>query len=231
MNWTYPYGTKLTVSDGNCCRNFEIGISGYQPHHGDLIFRYWDATTDTWKPWQKVVLKDQNNLVDLRGSLITPNPVNGNANVNFSWYNNVARIRIGGTGEGAKNGLDIQTVGDLSLLRILHSGNVGIGTATPDAKLAVNGDIHTREVKVDLDGAVAPDYVFRENYDLRPLEEVQHYIQQHGHLPNIPSAKEMEENGLLLKEMNLKLLEKIEELTLYILQQEERIKALEKSNE
>ncbi len=119
--------------------------------------------------------------------------------------------------------------------RIVHSqgnqfinGNLGIGTTTPDAKLTVNGDIHTREVRVDLDGAVAPDYVFHENYDLRSLEEVQDYIKQQGHLPNIPSAKEMEKNGLLLKEMNLKLLEKIEELTLYILQQEQRNKNQEK---
>ena len=116
-------------------------------------------------------------------------------------------------------------------------GRVGIGTTTPDAKLTVKGDIHAQEVKVDLNGAVAPDYVFKEDYDLRSLQEVQDHIKEHGHLPNIPSAQEMEANGIDLGQMNLKLLEKIEELILYTLEQEERmknqeqrIKALEKQN-
>ncbi|UGU18124.1 tail fiber protein [Sinomicrobium kalidii] len=104
-----------------------------------------------------------------------------------------------------------------------NAGNVGIGTTSPDAKLTVKGKIHTQEVKVDLAGAVAPDYVFKEGYDLRSLEEVQAHIKEKGHLPNIPSAGEMEEEGINLKEMNLKLLEKVEELTLYTIQQEEKL--------
>ncbi|UGU18117.1 tail fiber protein [Sinomicrobium kalidii] len=103
----------------------------------------------------------------------------------------------------------------------VFSGKVGIGTDLPDAKLTVNGDIHTKEVKVDLNGAVAPDYVFKEGYELRSLEEVQAHIKEKGHLPGIPSAKEMEEEGINLKEMNLKLLEKVEELTLYIFELKE----------
>ncbi|MCX2680630.1 tail fiber protein [Galbibacter sp. EGI 63066] len=99
------------------------------------------------------------------------------------------------------------------------NGKVGIGTLNPDSELAVKGNIHAREVKVDLNGAVAPDYVFKEDYELKTLEEVQMFIQSEGHLPNIPSAKEMEEEGIHLKEMNLKLLEKIEELTLYAIEQ------------
>ena len=112
-------------------------------------------------------------------------------------------------------------------MRLTNSGDLGIGTTTPDAKLTVKGDIHAQEVKVDLDGAVAPDYVFYEDYNLRPLKEVQEYIHENGHLPNIPSAKEMEERGLLLKEMNLKLLEKIEELTLYVIELEKKNKKYE----
>ncbi len=106
-------------------------------------------------------------------------------------------------------------------------GNVGIGTASPDSKLTVKGNIHAQEVKVDLNGAVAPDYVFDVNYKLLTLQEVQEFINKNGHLPNIPSAKDMNEEGVKLKEMNLKLLEKIEELTLYVLKQEKRIKILE----
>ena len=111
-----------------------------------------------------------------------------------------------------------------------YTGNIGIGTSSPDAKLAVKGNIHTNEVKVDLLGAVAPDYVFYKDYDLKSLTEVENYITEKGHLPNIPSGKEMETNGLYLKEMNLKLLEKIEELMLYTINQEKRIKHLEDAN-
>ncbi|MEP5338787.1 MAG: hypothetical protein ABJL44_19115 [Algibacter sp.] len=113
-------------------------------------------------------------------------------------------------------------------LSLLPNGDVGIGTTNPDAKLAVKGDIHTQEVKVDLLGAVMPDYVFYKDYKLKTLTEVEQYINEKGHLPNIPSAKDAETNGLLLKEMNLKLLEKIEELTLYTIQQEKEIKTLKK---
>ena len=111
-----------------------------------------------------------------------------------------------------------------------NGGNLGIGTTTPDSKLTVKGKIHTQEVKVDLAGAVAPDYVFLDNYKLRTLEEVSLHIQEKGHLPNIPSAKQMEKEGVNLKEMNLKLLEKIEELTLYTIAQEEKIKEHEEQS-
>ncbi|WP_108246744.1 tail fiber protein [Muricauda brasiliensis] len=106
-----------------------------------------------------------------------------------------------------------------------NGGNVGIGTANPDAKLAVKGDIHAQEVKVDL-SVPGPDYVFKEGYALKSLEEVENYIKLNGHLPNIPSAKDMEENGVQLGEMNMRLLEKIEELTLYILQLEKKTNRL-----
>jgi hypothetical protein len=105
-----------------------------------------------------------------------------------------------------------------SALIIRQDGNVGIGTSSPDAKLAVKGHIHTQEVRVDLTGAVAPDYVFEKNYNLLPLSELETYITQNKHLPEVPSAKEMEVDGLNLKEMNLILLKKVEELTLHLIE-------------
>ena len=109
-----------------------------------------------------------------------------------------------------------------------NKGKVGIGTIEEDPgfNLTVKGKIHTQEVKVDLDGIIAPDYVFDEDYELKTLSQVQKYIAKMGHLPNIPSAEEMNNNGLNLKEMNLKLLEKIEELTLYTIEQDKTIKTL-----
>ena len=95
------------------------------------------------------------------------------------------------------------------------NGNVGIGTTSPGIyKLAVNGSIRAKEIKVETGWA---DYVFKEDYDLPTLQEVEKHIKEKGHLINIPSAEEVEENGIQLGEMNMKLLEKIEELTLYLI--------------
>ncbi|RKN75922.1 hypothetical protein [Ulvibacterium marinum] len=106
------------------------------------------------------------------------------------------------------------------------AGNVGIGTtAQANYRLAVDGTVHTREVKVDLVGWA--DYVFAEGYDLPTLKEVEEHINEKGHLINIPSAAEVEVNGIELGEMNKLLLEKIEEQMLYILQLEKRILKLE----
>lgn len=116
--------------------------------------------------------------------------------------------------------------GTLSKVAMLidNEGNIGIGTETPDAKLAVNGLIHTKEVKVDLTGW--PDYVFEENYDLPTIEEVEKHIKEKGYLPEMPSAAEVEENGVELGEMNKLLLQKVEELTLYIIQMNKEIELL-----
>ncbi len=123
------------------------------------------------------------------------------------------------------------------ILIVSRTGRVGIGTALPDAKLTVNGDIHAKEVRVDLD--IPADYVFekyytgtstlKENYTMPTLEEVASFTKENNHLPGIPSAKTIQEEGLKLKEMTNLLLQKIEELTLYTLEQEERIKTLENS--
>ncbi|SFC66376.1 hypothetical protein SAMN04487891_1197 [Flagellimonas taeanensis] len=113
-------------------------------------------------------------------------------------------------------------LGKAFLFASISNGNVGIGTSSPDTKLTVKGKVHAEEVKVDL-SVPGPDYVFKEGYNLKSLEEVQNYIKEHGHLPNIPSAKEMEVDGIQLGEMDMKLLEKIEELTLYILEQDKRM--------
>jgi hypothetical protein len=105
------------------------------------------------------------------------------------------------------------------------NANVGIGTKNPDEKLTVNGKIHAQEVRIDLSSPMTkvPDYVFANNYKLKSLQEVEEFIKQNSHLPEIPSAKEIEKNGLMLAEMNMSLLKKIEELTLYSIAQEKKI--------
>ena len=113
-------------------------------------------------------------------------------------------------------------------MRITGTGNVGIGTLNPDEKLTVNGSIHTQEVRVDVDGFSVPDFVFKEGFDLMALQKLKEYIEQNHHLPNIPSASELENKGMNLKQMNLLLLKKIEELTLYVLSLQEQVDHLKK---
>ncbi len=110
---------------------------------------------------------------------------------------------------------------DNEQVRILANGSVGIGTATPDSKLTVNGTVHATDVKADIRDW--PDFVFKNNYNLPSLTEVEKHIVANGHLKGIPSANEAEEKGILLGEMNKKLLQKVEELTLYTIQQEKKI--------
>jgi hypothetical protein len=96
-------------------------------------------------------------------------------------------------------------------------GNLGIGTSTPTHKLEVNGTIRAKEIK--LEATNWPDYVFEKGYDLMSLEEIKVHIDQNGHLPGVKSAKEYEAEGVNIMELNQKLLEKIEELTLHIINQ------------
>ena len=113
-------------------------------------------------------------------------------------------------------------------MRISSNGNVGIGLPAgkeADAALTVKGTIHATQVRIDLSGALA-DYVFDKNYKLMDLKDVENYVNEHSHLPEVPSASEVATNGMDLGEMQNKMLQKIEELTLYVIKQQKEIEAL-----
>lgn len=127
------------------------------------------------------------------------------------------------------NGVDYTSIS-------FFAGNVGIGTSIPTSKLTVAGDINSREVKVTVNAGA--DFVFEKDYNLPSLASIDAYIKENKHLPEIASAKEMQTNGINLSEMNIKLLQKMEETTLYMIEQEKKntlqskeIEELKKENE
>jgi hypothetical protein len=107
------------------------------------------------------------------------------------------------------------------------NGRVGIGTINPTQKLSVNGTVRAKEVIVDSDWS---DFVFDESYKLKALSETEAFIKAEKHLPGIPSAQEIAEHGVSVGEMQSKLLAKIEELTLHMINQEKELQALKKQN-
>jgi len=113
-------------------------------------------------------------------------------------------------------------------MTIEANGNVGIGTDNPHGyKLAVNGYAIAEDFTV-AEYNDWPDFVFTPKYHILSLNELDNFIQQYGHLPGIPTADDVKENGIKLGEINRKLLQKVEELTLYIIEQDKKIKAMEK---
>jgi len=113
----------------------------------------------------------------------------------------------------------------MNAMTIRHTGFVGIGTENPQSLLAVAGKITAQEVEVTMTGWA--DFVFADDYYLRPLTEVEQFINANRHLPDVPSEVEVLQNGVNVGEMSATLLQKIEELTLYIIDLNKRIAELE----
>jgi len=155
-----------------------------------------------------------------------------NSYFNMPYYG-IASPSIGASGDlwiSGNHAIRMFTAGNaIPRLTIDNSGNVGIGVNTSPLvyKLEVKGTIHAKEVIVDVNGALA-DYVFHPSYKLMPLYQVEQFVKTNSHLPEIPSAAEVTKNGLNMGEMQNKLLQKIEELTLYVIEQQKKIEELER---
>lgn len=124
-----------------------------------------------------------------------------------------------GTGAGNTTG-NVHLVTGTALgvtprLTVFANGNVGIGTASDAYKLSVNGTIRATEVRVETGWA---DYVFDKNFRLRPLAEVEAFIQEHKHLPDVTSAADIQKDGLQVAKQMTEMMQKVEELTLYVIQ-------------
>ena len=141
--------------------------------------------------------------------------------------------RINAGGQDAvyrKDKLNFVTANDqgswvITVMTLQQDGSVGIGTTNPQSKLAVNGEITAKEIKVTETGW--SDFVFEDTYELPSLNSVETYIMKHKHLPDIPPAKEVKQQGIAVSEILAKQMQKIEELTLYIIEQNKKIEKLE----
>lgn len=134
-------------------------------------------------------------------------------------------LRVSGGIGAASGNLYLQTSITTRMTILSSNGNVGIGTTNPQNKLDVNGVIRAKEIKVETGWA---DHVFADDYPLRSLDEVKAHIKENKHLPDIPSEAEVKEKGVGLGEMQVMLLQKIEEMTLYMIKQQEKMEEMEK---
>lgn len=144
------------------------------------------------------------------------NPYDNGSFVSLNYYYGITFH----TGINSPQNVEV-SVHDSEKMRITQNGDVGIGTANPGEKLSVNGKIRAKEIKVEAIGW--PDYVFENDYKPKSLPELEAFIKKNKHLPEVPSAKQVEQEGIALGEMNKILLKKIEELTLLLIEQNKKI--------
>jgi len=131
-----------------------------------------------------------------------------------------------GIKETGSNGSMSFVSNDTVRMTVARGGNVGIGIIAPQYLLDVAGTIRAKEVIVTVNGF--PDFVFEKTYNLPKLQDVDNFIQSNGHLPNIPSAMEVEKNGMGMADLQVKLLQKVEELTLYAIEQHKLVSEQQK---
>ena len=169
-----------------------------------------------------------NNEPVMRLQSIYPGPRSAHTNAGFIEFNQIATTN---TPKAALSfgfsGTEYMRINQNGKVRIAHETN---DLATPDGyRLFVEEGILTEKVKVAVKTTANwADYVFATDYKLMPLTEVERFTKENGHLPNVPSATDMVNNGLDVAKMDAKLLEKIEELTLYLIEQQKQIETLQK---
>jgi hypothetical protein len=211
-----------------------IGLMFWDAYNGGFHYYFGDAQQQGAPayPAFRFVIKSNGSL-----GIGTQNP---EAGVDISREaGDFLRFSYGNTGnywmgiqsylvEAGNIGYKYRTTNDgvtIDAMVITGDGRMGIGTTNPAHKLAVNGTIKAKEIIVETTGW--SDYVFADDYTLAPLTEVEAHIKEHKHLPGIPSASQVAEQGVSVGEMQAKLLAKIEELTLHQIAQEKRAREQE----
>lgn len=231
-NSSYPYLTNRTPAGKVVIKTGTASGGGENAHFtlegGDgVVESYFEKTRlgiGTTNPTEPLHVYEPNNTSTGQTMRLDAD-VDQNPNVVFSSNGqNMANIRVKDSGSD-----QLQFMVGSSLdeaMSITPAGNVGIGTVNPSNLLTVNGIAKAEEVIVEEN--VGADFVFEEDYILPELKEVESHILNYKHLPGIPSAEEMKKNGIKVGHLQMKLLQKIEELTLYAISQKEKISSQRK---
>jgi hypothetical protein len=255
---TYELHNSINFNDVNDGRDVPDGITWFKQAPLDWgIFRtsgLWSSPNyqQLRLAFQTGIIIDGGNLYGKSGTILQPNEGNVGIGTTSIGLQTILHVKEAGSSIAiwkgrivASGALNAVVMGERNgkawfgahnaelnqwsdLIIQADGGNIGVGTENPSFKLDVNGTIHAKEVKVDLN--FPADYVFKSDYKLMPLTEVEQFVKTNRHLPEIPSATEIKENGLNMGEMQNKLLQKIEELTLYTIEQNKKIIELEKQN-
>jgi hypothetical protein len=205
--------------------NVGAGINGLPDR---LSFGSSDLVNSIYQDW--LTIKSSGNIGI--GTISPTSKLDINQSSNTDWAAQI--FNTGGSGKGLRikcaSGDDNtpiaqmeDNIGNVRMI-VQTKGNVGIGTTSPAYKLDVNGTIRANEVKVCLPGGC--DFVFKSDYKLMDLKKLEEFVKINQHLPEIAPEKEMVENGVNMKELQMKLLQKIEELTLYTIEQNKELQLL-----
>jgi len=198
---------RVTITSGG-----NVGIGTTQPDH-ELVIQGDDPA-----------LQIRDDLIDnsanaARLELLESAGGNFDGGAFFWWNGATNKLLIGTKFEGDNTNV---------LVVDRATSSVGIGTQNPgNYRLAVNGPMRAKEIVVETGWS---DFVFKPDYKLPSLEDIETHIKEHGHLPEIPSAKEVAAQGVKVGEMESKLLQKIEELTLHLIDMDKRLNLLELEN-
>jgi hypothetical protein len=207
---------------------------------GGIYYRTGLSGNYPWDSWQKVVVEDYGGIAiaDNKKYLGAFYQTNDYSTMIFSsraWQTvqgaNGKAFSFQTHNNAGNSGFEMMAIyygENGKVILTPNGGNVGIGTQSPAYKLDVLGTIRAKEVLVNLDGGA--DFVFEKGYKLLPIEHVANYVQENKHLPDIPSANEMVKNGVSMGDLQVKLLQKVEELTLYVIELKKEINILKQEH-
>ena len=254
ISTAYGFTTNLTISPGF---NGTAGyISQLSFNNNGVFYRNGDFLSSSWNGWNKILMSDLLGNVNLEKLKVTDSFEFGNEldNTNSTF---IIQGPNSPTGEASKRDIifNFKNAGQSGIrafrgdewgtfLQLMTSqpgdatgmprvrmhidqyGKIGVGTVNPSSEFDVNGAIRAKEIKVESNNWA--DFVLKKDYKLPTLEEVEQHIGEKGTLPGIPSEEEVKANGVNLAETNALLLQKIEELTLYIIEMKKEINELKK---